>query len=261
MADALRRRGYEVVTVDNDKSRKADITENILTWRYKDMYPVGYFDIVAASPPCTEYSTAMSTRRPRKLEESDALVAKALEIIQHLKPRLWWIENPRWGLLRTRQVVKDLPCIDLDYCQFGEGRFRKATRFWCCDEISRRPSVLCDFQHCEALDQEYNQQTGRQRHLQAIGGGQGRCPRRDDVLRIPSKLVDYLCGFKDTVNRAGREDEWKLVEKKSKSKRDGNEKENGTTMEKKTVSKTAVREVQVHPWHVQPIRPFRIGRV
>ena len=136
VAEALRAWGYEVVTVDNDKSRKADVQESILGWDYSQ-YPAGYFDIVAASPPCTEYSQAMTAKRPRRLRQADALVAKALEIIQHLEPRLWWIENPRWGLLRTRSVVKDLPFLDLDFCQFSSDGFRKATRFWCCDEIAR----------------------------------------------------------------------------------------------------------------------------
>ena len=116
VAEALRRHGYIVTTVDNDPKRMADVKESIPHWDYASAFPVGYFDLVAASPPCTEYSTAMSRRRPRRLEQSDALVAKAIEIIQHFKPRLWWVKNPRWGLLRTRAVVQGLPYVDLDYC-------------------------------------------------------------------------------------------------------------------------------------------------
>ena len=213
VANALRDQGYHVVRVDNDPKRKADVKESILHWDYVSAFPVGYFDVVAASPPCTEYSTAMSRRRPRMLEQSDALVAKAIEIIQHFKPRLWWIENPRWGLLRTRTVVQGLPYIDLDYCQFAKGGFKKATRFWCCDEIAKRPSVVCDYHSCANLDRAYEERTGRKRHLRAIGGQGVRNPKKDEVLGIPARLIQYLCGITEEVAQSHRN-------KKKKKQRD-----------------------------------------
>ena len=260
VAKTLRRHGYQVVTVDNNPRRNADVKESILHWDYRSAYPVGYFDVVAASPPCTEYSTAMSRRRPRRLEEADALVAKAIEVIQHFKPRLWWVENPRWGLLRTRDVVQGLPYIDLDYCQFGLGGFRKATRFWCCTEIAKRPSVLCDFRTCRNLDKELEMKTGKARHLRAIGGRGRPSPPKDEVLQIPARLVEYLCNLDGGDDQDGK--------KKSKSKV-RNEKVKGQQggdwqVVKKCGVQTnnnQVREVQVRPWHVFPDRPFRVGRV
>jgi site-specific DNA-cytosine methylase len=71
VAEALRSRGYDVVTVDNDKSRGAAVQQSILEWDYMSKYPVGYFDVIAASPPCTEYSTAMTRWWPRLLRSSD----------------------------------------------------------------------------------------------------------------------------------------------------------------------------------------------
>ena len=40
--------------------------------------------------------------RPRRLEEGDALVLRALEIMAHFDPLMWVIENPATGLLKTR---------------------------------------------------------------------------------------------------------------------------------------------------------------
>jgi hypothetical protein len=47
--------------------------------------------------------------RPRRLDEGDALVRKALEIIAYFDPPAWFMENPHSGLLRKREVVAGLP--------------------------------------------------------------------------------------------------------------------------------------------------------
>ena len=60
-------------------------------------------DMVWASPVCTEYSRALTTR-PRRLLEGDALVLSALEIIAHFDPLMWIVENPAtlWTNMRWR---------------------------------------------------------------------------------------------------------------------------------------------------------------
>ena len=55
--------GYEVVSLD---LKHADINCNIIDWDYTT-YPVGYFDLTWASPPCTKYSKA-NTVGVRNLE-------------------------------------------------------------------------------------------------------------------------------------------------------------------------------------------------
>ena len=139
-----------MVTVDIDPRRKADIQEDILEWDFKSQFKPGDFDIVEASPPCTEYSVALSTRQ-RRLEKADEYVEQTKAIIAFLRPRLWWIENPRWGLLRTRSVVRGMPYVDIDYCQFSALGFQKPTRFWCCAEMAKLPSVVCDNITCKNL--------------------------------------------------------------------------------------------------------------
>ena len=53
---------------------------------------LGPFNMVWASPVCTEYSRALTTR-PRRLVEGDTLVLSALEIIAHFDPLMWVIRN------------------------------------------------------------------------------------------------------------------------------------------------------------------------
>ena len=48
---------------------------DIRSWDYTT-FPPGHFDMVWASPVCTEYSRALTTR-PRRLLEGDALVLSA----------------------------------------------------------------------------------------------------------------------------------------------------------------------------------------
>ena len=57
--------------------------------------------------------------RPRRLEEGDALVLRALEIMEHFDPLMWVIENPATGLLKTRPFMERLPWVDVTYCKYG----------------------------------------------------------------------------------------------------------------------------------------------
>ena len=78
--------GYEVVSVDFRKSEHPTLCVDVLRWKFK-MYPVSHFDVIAASPPCGNYSLA-NNLRPGKFHRADRLVKKTVEIIQYFKPRL-----------------------------------------------------------------------------------------------------------------------------------------------------------------------------
>ena len=69
--------GYEVVCLDRDL--EADIQCDIMNWDYKVFLP-GAFDVIWASPPCTEYIRA-KTEGVRKKDESNLLVLRTFEII------------------------------------------------------------------------------------------------------------------------------------------------------------------------------------
>ena len=91
--------GYNVVSLD---LKQADINIDILQWDYTT-YEVGYFDIIHASPPCIEYSMALTTR-PRDIIKANEIVLKCLEIIEYLKPKYYTIENPQTGLLKINHL-------------------------------------------------------------------------------------------------------------------------------------------------------------
>ena len=126
VSKALEAEGYEVTSVDI--GWEADIRVDILAWDYKSM-PSGSFDLVWASPPCTEYSRA-KTVGFRDYETADKLVRKACDIIAYFKPKKWFLENPRWGNLRLRPMLKGMPYVDVDYCPFERWGSQKPTRVW-----------------------------------------------------------------------------------------------------------------------------------
>ena len=63
--------GWNVVSLD---LKNADINCDIMDWDYKQ-YPIGYFDFIHASPPCTEYSKA-KTVGVRNIEKANKIVKK-----------------------------------------------------------------------------------------------------------------------------------------------------------------------------------------
>jgi len=55
------------------------------------------------------------------------MVDKVREIIDYLKPKYFFIENPQSGLMKT--YITDLNFYDVDYCKYGFD-YRKRTRIW-----------------------------------------------------------------------------------------------------------------------------------
>lgn len=131
VAEAL---GYETLTIDNDPQHKPDICTDILCWK-----PTGDPDIIWASPPCTCFSVAsigthwgggyrVYEPKSEAAKISLLVVKRTLEIIQELKPRYWFIENPR-GVLRKLPIMSELPRKTVTYCQYGDSRM-KPTDIW-----------------------------------------------------------------------------------------------------------------------------------
>ena len=51
-----------------------------------------------------------------------------LKLIEELKPKYYFIENPRGGM-RKMNFMKDLPRYTVTYCQYGDSRM-KPTDIW-----------------------------------------------------------------------------------------------------------------------------------
>lgn len=98
-------------------------------------------DVIWASPPCETFSVASLGHHwtggrgayiPKTQSCIDGIerVKKTIEIIRELKPRFWFIENPR-GVLRKMDFM-NVPGVyryTVTYCQYGDTRM-KPTDIW-----------------------------------------------------------------------------------------------------------------------------------
>ena len=182
----LMKQGFGVISLDISRTGTPTICEDILTWDYRQ-YPPNFFRLIAAGVPCTEYSTA-KTIGTRALEHADQVVLRTMEIIEYFHPEIWWIENPRGGMLKHRPFMKNIPFLDVDYCQFSDWGYQKPTRLWCCERIANLPQRVCDPQICPNNVQAFS---GGRRHRERLGGYQMKFSTRAK-FRTPSTLVDYL---------------------------------------------------------------------
>jgi len=131
---SLEAHGFYVQSLDMDPKCEPTWCANILEWdAWRDIEP-GTFDFIWASPPCTHYSRARTTAKsPRDLEGADKIVERTLEIIRYLQPKVWLLENPQTGMLKGREVLKNVLHRDVCYCKYSDGinhTYRKATRLW-----------------------------------------------------------------------------------------------------------------------------------
>ena len=172
----------EVVSIDILPKFEATETIDILKWNYKK-YPVGYFDAVWASPPCTEYSKAKSIGI-RNLTLADTIVKKTIEIIEYFNPDKWFIENPQTGLLKDREMMWGLPYVDVDYCCYGFS-YRKRTRIWTNVEYQGK---LCNPTVCSQMKDG--------KHITSVGNGYKKYTNKsiskEEKYGIPNKLIQEL---------------------------------------------------------------------
>jgi len=181
VGNVARLMGMEVVSLDRDMD--ADIKIDIMDWDYKTAFQPGHFDIIWASPPCTEYSAA-KTIGTRDIEGSNKVVQRTIDIINYLQPTWWMMENPQSGKLKLQPMMQDFLFYDVDYCKYGMN-YRKRTRLWTnFDKWIPRP--LCK-RDCNSME------PGGKRHLEVAQRG----PRHGDKIKhkvtelykVPSSLI------------------------------------------------------------------------
>ena len=127
--------GFEVFSSDITDFGGIDYVTDILNF---DVNKVPFHPhIIWASPPCTTFSIASCSthftvdKKPKteKCLNGIQMVLKTLEIIEHFKPKYFYIENPR-GLLRKMDFMQDIGIRHtVTYCKYGDTRM-KPTDIW-----------------------------------------------------------------------------------------------------------------------------------
>ena len=190
--------GWESVSVD--LLLPADHQCDVMDFDYKQ-YKKDEFDIIWASPPCTEYSKLQDgwLNRMRKGElytkeiqekhmtEGDILIKKTLEIINYFDCEYWFMENPQSGRMKDRDIMKGIPFYDVDYCMYSNWGYRKRTRIW--TNKKDFEAKLCDKQCGNMIGTLHKQNLGnseRQRITNSNGTSQ------TDRYRIPEDLIFSL---------------------------------------------------------------------
>ena len=188
---------YEVVTLDNDVKRNPTICTDVLEWNYRRQYPRGYFDLIVACPPCTEYSQALTKRAP-EMEKADEVVRKTLEIICYFKPERLWLETPRNGRFPSREVIQGLQFVDVNYCRFEDCGYQKPTRFYGSQHVEELQGVFCDRRACPGLVRNKPWAPGVvYPHRWRKGGGFGHV-HRETAYHIPEGVIEYVSGLVPT---------------------------------------------------------------
>ena len=74
--------GWEVISLDLDPKAEPTICADVCSWEPLPTFAQGYFDMIWASPPCAEYSRAL-TRRPHGHQNSGADQGPAPSLLVH----------------------------------------------------------------------------------------------------------------------------------------------------------------------------------
>ena len=143
ISKAFERRGHETYSVEWDRDFEGiSLYADIGTLTAKDIIKLcgGVPDVIWASPDCTSYSIAGISHHRNQCENGsleaksdyakfcDKVNRNVLDLIQELKPRLYFIENPRGGL-RKMDFMRGLYRYTVTYCQYGDKRM-KPTDIW-----------------------------------------------------------------------------------------------------------------------------------
>ena len=126
--------GYETKTLDFEDQFDADFTIDIMDFDVSMLD--GYKpEIIWASPPCQKFSVASFSKHwfPNRVPKNENtikamdMVKKTVKIIEELKPKYLYIENPR-AMLRKLDLIP-YPHATVTYCQYGFKNM-KPTDIW-----------------------------------------------------------------------------------------------------------------------------------
>ncbi len=159
-SEAMKRRGWEVVTVDIDPKFKPSIVADMRAFHP----PPGLWDLVWASPPCTFYSRKdQPGLYPNEPDPDNALVLEAKRVIEEARPRFWVIENVRGSRKYLNPILGQykkcgsfylwgvFPVFDVPHKQCIKGApspsLKKKHRNWDI-RVERDPRILARIPRC-----------------------------------------------------------------------------------------------------------------
>lgn len=149
----------------------------------------GIPDVIWASPDCTTYSVAAISHHRRKngntlepisdyAKQCDETNRHVIQLIKELRPKYWFIENPRGGL-RKMDFMAGLPRYTVTYCQYGDYRM-KPTDIWT-NHPNPRFKPACHYGDSCHIAAPRGSKTGTQ-------GIKGHIDRS----RLPDALADHI---------------------------------------------------------------------
>src|SRR5262245_44318730 len=101
---AMRERGWQVITVDNNPAFCPTTVEDVHLYSYRGPQP----DLVWASPPCEEFShKTLPWLMSRNLirTPSMSLIESAIRVISEIRPTFWVIENVKGSIPYLRNIL------------------------------------------------------------------------------------------------------------------------------------------------------------
>jgi len=181
----------EIVSLDILEKFEPTICSDIMEFDFKK-YPVGYFDIIWASPECKVYSSMniMNIGANQKYKSKEHLIEiqqndskfinRTIEIIEYLKPIHYFIENPLlssiWKYIENEDYKSNY--IVVDYCYFGYD-YKKPTKI-----LTNKPLVnkRCSCKKHRKVVCWVNKEDKRKNHNHQL----------EQKYSIPQQLLEYL---------------------------------------------------------------------
>jgi hypothetical protein len=125
--------GLAVDTLDNDPRSHPTFLTDVREWDFRSVNP-GTYQVVYASPPCTPFSSANTNgdkeKSSRDIAVGSEIALRCLEIIMHLDPPLWIVENPVNTLVDAEEMrAFEVYRKTTSYCRWG-ALYKKPTNIW-----------------------------------------------------------------------------------------------------------------------------------
>jgi len=183
----------EIYSVDILEKYNPTFCGDIMTFDYTQ-FEVAHFDIIWASPECKIFSPLQRTHigENRKWKSKQDLenerlknwkyALKVLEIIDYLKPKQWFIENPWNSAMKDIPQMKQLKSYRLDYCRFGYP-YNKPTRIWTNKTIENHKCICENRKHPFRLGMNNSER---------LEGQTNDKTSINQKYSIPPKLIHYL---------------------------------------------------------------------